>query len=74
MPKKVTVQKNSDNSSDESETLTKPKVKKTEELTKPKQKKKMTENQLNNLKKSHEILQKNNAKIKTPSLCIFLNE
>ena len=40
MPKKVIVQKNNDYSSDESETLTKPKVKKTEELKTPKQKKK----------------------------------
>ena len=39
MPKKVIVQKNNDYSSDESETLTKSKVKKTEELKTPKQKK-----------------------------------
>lgn len=56
MPKKVILQKNKDYSSDDSETLTKPKVKKSEEL---KPKKKMTENQLNNLKKGHEVLQKN---------------
>ena len=37
MPKKVILQKNKDYSSDDSETLTKPKVKKSEEL-KPKKK------------------------------------
>jgi len=72
MPKKIIIENNDDISENEqssdSDTLTKSKpkkiIQKKEKILEPKPKKRMTESQLNNLKKGQEILQKNREKNK----------